>query len=324
MKPLVSVIIPTYNRARYVCEAVESALKQTYPHLEIFVIDDGSTAETQEALRQFGEKIKFIKQERRGTCAARNNAIRKAKGKYIAFLDDDDIWLEKKIERDINYLEVHPDYGFVFSGFIYFSDKEKDMGERTKTEEEKTTYEFLYDQNIIHSTSLVTMRKDCLEKVGLFDESLKQSGDYDMWLRAAKGYKFGYINECLSKYRMHDTNVSKNLKRRIKVNKQIFNKPQMREGKSWLQRRIRIARLYYYVATFFRKYHRYLEAFKYYIMAVLYCPFIGYFYWPKEVAHVRFTFLYRILRTYFLIVYCLIKALFFPKNNIPSTILVDV
>lgn len=325
MKPLVSTIIPTRNRSNYVTEAVESVLAQTYPHIEIFLIDDGSTDGTGEAMKRFGDKIIYLYQENKGVCAARNLALSKAQGKYIAFLDDDDIWLPEKIERDVEFLEKNDDYGFVFSGFCYFSDDQDRMDERVSLKEgEETTYDYLYGDNVIYSTSLVTMRKACLDEVGFFDESLIQSADYDMWLRIAKHYKFGFIPECLAKYRLHNTNMSKNLKRRIKVYKQIFNKPEICEGRSWMERRTRVAKLYHYAAYFFRRHHRYLDASGNYAMAIFYCPFIGYYYWSSEVEGMRFTFIYRILRTYWLVIYCFFKSLVFPKKDIPSTTLIDV
>lgn len=324
MQPLASVIIPTYNRCRYVCEAIDSVLAQTYPHLEVFVIDDGSMDDTPQAMKKYGEKIKYLRQEQLGVCVARNSAIRQAKGQYISFLDDDDVWLPQKIEKDVEFLEKNKDCGFVFCGFYYFSDVNENMGKRVLTEYEETTYDCLYNKNLIYSTSLVTMRRECLEKEGLFDENLIQSADYDLWLRVAKHCKFGAINECLAKYRLHETNMSKNLKCRIKVYKQIFDKPEIREGKNWLQRMIRMARMHHYAASFFCRYCRYLDASKHYALAVFYFPFVGYYHWPLEVEGIRFTFVYRILKVYVMIFYCLFKALTFPKENIPSTTLVDV
>jgi len=324
MKPLVSVIIPTHNRCRYLSEAVDSVLAQTYPHLEIFIVDDGSTDDTPQVLEKYGNKIKYLRQECRGVCVARNNAIRQAAGKYVAFLDDDDVWLPQKLEKEVAFLESHEDHGFVFSSFRYFSDEKADMGERRRNEYEEMTYEYLYNQNLIFSTSLVTMRKECLDRFGLFDEGLVQSADYDLWLRIAKNCKFGVIDEPLSKYRLHETNMSKNLARRIKAHKQIFNKPEIREGKNWLQRRIRFARLHYFIAHFSFKYNRYLEAARHYAVAVFYFPFIGFCYWPPETKGIRFTFVYRILKVYFMIFYCLFKWIVFPQKDIPSTTFVDV
>ncbi len=324
MKPLVSVIIPTYNRAEYLAEALNSVLAQTYADLEIFVVDDGSTDGTQEAVARYGSKVTYIRQDNLGVCAARNNALRQARGEYIAFLDDDDLWLETKIEKEVAFLEANSDHGFVFAGFIYFSDDDPDKGRRVLNQYETTTYKCLYGQNMIYSTSIVTLRKSCLDRVGFFDEDLIQSADYDLWLRLAKKFKFGFIDERLSKYRVHAKNMSKNLERRIQSYKQIVNKPELREGTTWLQRMVKIARIYHYTATFYNKYRRYREALICYMMAVLYCPYVGYYHWPKETDHIRFTFLYRILKVYYWIFYCLFGAVFFSKKNAPSTTLVDV
>lgn len=118
-KPLdVSVIIPTYNRARLVVEAIESVLHQTAPPREIIVIDDGSTDETPRALESFGNRIISIHQENQGVGAARNRGLAMAQGRYLAFLDSDDIWLEFKLELQIAVMERIPEIGFLFSDFL--------------------------------------------------------------------------------------------------------------------------------------------------------------------------------------------------------------
>src|SRR3990172_2985097 len=113
--PLVSVVIPTYNSAQFIGEAVRSVLEQTYSHHEVIVVDDGSTDNSEDVLRLFGERIQYIHQENRGPSAARNGGIRLAKGDYICFLDADDLWLPGELEVQVSFMGCHKDVGLVLS-----------------------------------------------------------------------------------------------------------------------------------------------------------------------------------------------------------------
>ena len=117
MTPAVSVVIPTYNRADLVVQAVESVLDQTYISVELIVVDDGSTDATEVRLAPYRDRLQYSKQPNRGVNAARNFGISIARGRYIALLDDDDIWLPSKLDEQVRVLERHPDAGFVFSDF---------------------------------------------------------------------------------------------------------------------------------------------------------------------------------------------------------------
>jgi glycosyltransferase involved in cell wall biosynthesis len=113
----VSVIIPTYNRARFISRAVESVLCQSYDKVEIIIIDDGSTDETKDILRQFKDKIRYLESGHEGTAHARNMGMRAATGRYLAFLDSDDVYLPYKIELQVEYMEEHPSIGMVCTEF---------------------------------------------------------------------------------------------------------------------------------------------------------------------------------------------------------------
>jgi glycosyltransferase involved in cell wall biosynthesis len=125
--PKVSVIVPTYNRERLVCEAIESILIQTYPNYEIIVVDDGSTDNTAEVLGKYKTKICYIQQENKGPGDARNRGIAEASGKYIAFLDSDDMWFDFKLELQVAVMEKLTDVGFLFSDFCILKDAGKDI-----------------------------------------------------------------------------------------------------------------------------------------------------------------------------------------------------
>lgn len=211
MPPTVSVIIPTYNRANYVQQAVESVLNQTYKDYEIIVIDDGSTDDTKLSLEKYADRVKYIYQENQKVAAARNNGIRHSQGKYIAFLDSDDLWLPQKLERDIAYFEAKPQVGLVYSNVIYFSDEGADLYTRRMKSPSGDVLEKIIIDNFV-VTSTVIVGRECLDRVGFFNEDLDlaSSEDWEMWVRIASLYPFGYVNEISTKSRIHDYSLMRN------------------------------------------------------------------------------------------------------------------
>jgi len=315
--PKVSVIIPTYNRVAYVCEAIESALAQTYPHKEIIVVADGSPRNIVEKVRGYGNKVKLFYKENGGVASAINYGLRQATGEYIAILADDDTWLPQKIEKEVNFLEHHPEYGFVYTGAFLVDKQGEIVGQRTVYEGEEPTFERLYKgPNIVCSPSNTLIRKECLDEVGWFDENISGSEDYELWMRLAKKYPFTYFDQVLTRYRVHSGNLSHNYEKRLRNHLKIFRKPEIMEGRSLWQRIVRIAEVYYYIARIHDRRGGYAQAAWYYFQAVLRCPVIGFFHWSKGIKRYRFTFIYRILRTYFLIIQCSMKAL--TRNMLPQ------
>jgi glycosyltransferase involved in cell wall biosynthesis len=210
MNPLVSVIIATYNRARFVEQAVKSALNQTYEELEIIVIDDGSTDNTREVLKTYRNKITYIHQKRSERSIARNKGFGYSRGDYIAFLDSDDLWLRKKIEKQVDLLNKKPDVGLVYVDveFIDARGNPCDDGIVWDEPERQSLYEDLMTHNIVTgTTSSAMIRRECLDKVGLFDESMNTCEDLDLYRRIARDYKFYRIDEPLVKFRVHGENT---------------------------------------------------------------------------------------------------------------------
>ncbi len=117
-QPLVSVVVSSYNRADYVAETVESVMGQTYPKIDLIVIDDGSTDATGEVIRRYGDKVHYVWQANSERASARNHGLRLAKGEFIAFLDSDDLWLPEKVERDVNFLCANPRFGLVYTDYV--------------------------------------------------------------------------------------------------------------------------------------------------------------------------------------------------------------
>lgn len=200
---LASVIIPAYNMSRYVREAVESAVNQTYP-VEVIVVDDGSTDDTRELLEPYisARKIQYIYQYNRGLAGARNTGIRAAAGSYIAFLDADDLFLPTKVERQIQALEDHPDYGVCYSDLLHFTDEPREFFHHRYEYPSGDIFEPLLHRQFINPL-VVLARREVFEQYGFFDEAFRRSEDWELWLRFSRvGVKFYYLDEILAYYRI--------------------------------------------------------------------------------------------------------------------------
>lgn len=219
--PKVSVIIPTYNREKYIVETVESVFAQTFTDYEVIVIDDGSTDNTSVVLKPYLDRITYIRKQNGGQGSARNAGIKIAKGEYIAFLDSDDLWLPEKLEKQVKYLDQHPNMGLVFTDYIVFSEEgallipppltgggQGEGEQRITFAGDDLSFNKLFKGNFIANLT-VMIRRDCIEQVGYFDESRDLIGgeDYEMWLRIAMKYKVGHIPDILAEYRVHGENV---------------------------------------------------------------------------------------------------------------------
>ncbi len=214
-KPLITIIIPTYNRADLVPRAINSALNQTFKDFEIIIVDDGSTDNTKDVIKKYLEnnnKIKYIFQKNSGAVASpRNTAIKLARGKYIALLDDDDEWLPSKLEKQIKLFNNN--IGIVGSGCYFVYDNnylKKKTYEIKGLNNNNHLHKILKDRFIVSSSSVI-IPKYIFDKVGLFDEKCRVTEDWDLYIRILKHYKFSYINEPLFFYHIHDINISGNI-----------------------------------------------------------------------------------------------------------------
>jgi glycosyltransferase involved in cell wall biosynthesis len=204
----VSVIIPAYNKSDYTCRAIDSVLRQTYQDIEIIVVDDGSTDDTQVRLKTYLPRIQYIRKDNGGACSARNVGIRSAKGKYIALLDCDDLYLPNKIEESVKFLEANPSVGFVhtMAYLIGRDDSVETIYARPEARENGWIAHRLIFGNFICNSTVLT-RRSCLDDVGLFDETIFTPADWDLWLRLAEHYKAAYIDIPLTKYRVTDNYI---------------------------------------------------------------------------------------------------------------------
>ena len=204
----ISVVIPTFNRISLVARAIDSVLKQSLNPYEIIVVDDGSDDGTSEMIQNKYKSIKLIQQQNNGVSAARNNGIKHAKGDWIALLDSDDEWTEKKLENQVDRLIKTPEYDFCHTNEIWIRN-----GVRVNQRKKHEKYGgYIFDKclDICRiSPSSVLFRKNILDHVGWFDDQLPVCEDYDLWLRITAEYRILFIDDPLIiKYGGHDDQLS--------------------------------------------------------------------------------------------------------------------
>jgi len=223
MPPLVSVIIPTYNCAPYLSEAIDSVLLQVGVNLEIIVVDDGSTDNTKEVLQKYRDRITYISQvPGRGASAARNLGIQHASGELIAFQDADDIWFPEKLSKQLDALQRYPEARLVFADTLVSRDRvvvqDSLMSKRLKNWCEKNTTQIpdlycghLYRELLFGNyicTITVVLHRNLLDEAGIFDETYKIGEDYDLWLRIARNHTVIYLDRVFCEYRLRDDGLS--------------------------------------------------------------------------------------------------------------------
>ena len=207
-EPLVSVIIPTFNGAKYIGAAIDSILAQTYRHVEVLVVDDGSTDETPAIVRGYGAPVHYVQQSNAGTAAARNTGVRVSRGEIVALLDHDDLWLPRKLERQLPLFERDPKVGLVFAGIEFFLN---DTGRVTATyfpAEELSAHDLLAHEVLPIQT--VMFRRSALDKVGPFDTALRGTDDWDMSIRMGAEFRVVGFPETLARVRLHETQQGRN------------------------------------------------------------------------------------------------------------------
>lgn len=203
-----SVIIPTYNRVDYLREAIESVLAQTFTDFELIVVDDGSTDGTRELAASYKGRVRYISQQNCGPSAARNNGIKNAVGRYIAFLDSDDIWLPEMLAKQVAMLSKDPAAGLTATGYGLINTGHQLTGTIIMKEDELADARNGDLYKNFFATSSVMVKKLCFQTVGLFNENLHFAEDWDMWIRILQRYSFVYLPEALMHYRVHPDKIS--------------------------------------------------------------------------------------------------------------------
>ncbi|MBT4527772.1 MAG: glycosyltransferase [Deltaproteobacteria bacterium] len=208
-KPLISVIIPTFNRKQNVINAIDSVLTQTFDDFELIIIDDGSTDGTDvEIDTKYSKVLKYVKTDNLGVSHARNIGVEVSQGEYIAFLDSDDIWHQNKLEKQIKFHLTHPS--------IHISQTQERWIRKGKRVNPKTIHQ--KPQGNIFSESLqlctvtpssVFIKRDTFKQTTGFDEKMMACEDYDLWIRLAVKHEFGLLDEqLLTKFGGHEDQLS--------------------------------------------------------------------------------------------------------------------
>lgn len=208
--PLVSVVIPAYNCAHFIGDALDSVVNQDYPALEVFVVDDGSTDETCDVVARYGSAVTLIRQPNAGAAVARNEGMRRARGEYVALLDADDLWLPGKLRLQVDHLESHADVAMCCTRWhmLHPDTAGRYHIERAAAPESAPVdpkwagwiyCELLLDCEVW--TSTVVMRRELSERIGGFNAELRRGQDYDYWLRASRVTRIDRLDVPLALYR---------------------------------------------------------------------------------------------------------------------------
>lgn len=206
MSGLVSVIMPSYNTAEYISESIASVQEQTYADWELIIVDDCSTDNTDEIVKPFlsDKRIKYIKNETNsGAAVSRNRALREAKGKWIAFLDSDDLWFPEKLEKQISFMKDNG-YHFSYTNYVEIDEESKPNG-KSVTGPKRITKHGMYNYCWM---GCLTVMYDA-ETIGLIQiADIKKNNDYAMWLKACKKADCYLLDEVLAKYRKRSGSIS--------------------------------------------------------------------------------------------------------------------
>lgn len=213
---LVSVVMPTFNRVDLVQDAIDSVLFQGLANVEVVVVDDGSTDGTGEALRaRYGDRIHYCHQSNRGRSAARNLGIQVSSGRYLLFLDSDDLLLPGGLAAESNFLDAHPEVDVVYTDGYFCDADGRELARFAPARPSHDPANLLKDlvlSNVILACHSAMVRRTALDSIGppYFDEALRGTEDEDLWIRlAARGLAFAYLDLPTCKYRIHSSNASR-------------------------------------------------------------------------------------------------------------------
>jgi len=211
MKPIISVILPTYNGEKFIARAINSVLNQTFKDFELIIVDDGSTDNTAQVIKEFQKKdnrIKYIWQKNSGAPARpRNTGIKHAQGEYIAFLDHDDEWLPEKLKKQLTKFR-NSECGLVGCSANIIDEKHKKKRIYSVPPFLEINSSKILEGSVPCSCSSMVVRRDVFRNIGLFDESFKSGDDWDLWIRASRKYRFLFVQTPLFNYYIHGNNVT--------------------------------------------------------------------------------------------------------------------
>ena len=243
MNNKVSVILPTFNRANFIVDAINSFKNQTYKNKELIIVDDGSLDHTKSLVKKLLDKnifYYFIKNS--GQTIARNFGIAKAKGDYICFLDSDDLWYEKKLELQIEYFKENKNIALCYTNLANFDEKLNFKEVSSLQKFGGNIYKKLLKENFIAMSSVMAKVK-IIQEFNMLDKKISFAPDYDLWLKISAKYPVGYLDQVLVKYRISNSQISIDklsrffsnqniIKNSLLANKNLLNKKQRQ--KIWL------------------------------------------------------------------------------------------
>jgi glycosyltransferase involved in cell wall biosynthesis len=274
----VDVIIPAFNAATYLPAALESVGSQTFEDWQIVLVDDGSTDDTAAVvapfLDRFGTKLKYIKQANRGLPAARNAAILASTSRYIALLDADDIWLPCRLADSIGILAARPNAGLAYALITYIDAAGKAMEtfHGNSAPFEGRVASRIYMRKIELPCPTITIRRSCIDEVGLFDETMRSTEDRDLWLRIALRHEVAFVPKVLAYYRISPNSMSANSQRMLEAQLQFIRKHYGSEGCGIFPRQRAWARAYKQRAEAFERQHMRWAALKSALQAFMIYP----------------------------------------------------
>lgn len=219
-QPLVSVIIPCFNCATYIKDALDSVMQQDYAPIEIVIVDDGSTDSSKEVITQYDGPIRFFSQKNQGPAAARNRAVAESKGEYLAFLDGDDIWMPGKLALQMEYILQHPQTHIVYGGFLFWHVDSDSNNYPTPLDFVKDHidngldeslsgwiyHKLLLDSHICIITAVI--RRSLFDQLNGFNEDLPTGEDYDFWIRASRLTEVARFSNIFSLYRINKASTT--------------------------------------------------------------------------------------------------------------------
>ena len=219
-QPFVSVILPVYNRDAWVARAIDSVLAQSYRNFELIVVDDGSTDGTRGVLERYGEQITLLTQERGGAYAARNLALRRARGELVAFIDSDDVWLPHRLARQVPLLEC-AEVGLVFGDALHVPRRKRSCFQVSPPRRGRVAARFAWANFV--PTITVLARRACIDEAGGFSEESALSCDYLLWFRIALRHELDFVDEIVAEYTVHPAGISYNLGRSLAARIRLFS-----------------------------------------------------------------------------------------------------
>jgi glycosyltransferase involved in cell wall biosynthesis len=231
-KPLVSVVMPVYNDEKYVGEAIESILNQTFEDFEFIIIDDASKDNSLKIIKEYAKKDKRIKliinKKNKGNWATRNIGMESSVGKYILTQDSDDLSKKERIMLQVNTMEKNPKLGALGSNIEIINSKGGEIKKRKYPEKDENIRKMIYFFSPLANPSTI-IRKTVLKKSGMFNSKLRVSGDLDLWFRIGNYYQLGNLNKTLIKYRDHENNITK---KKIRLMEKTANKIRWKNWKN--------------------------------------------------------------------------------------------